>query len=119
MSDFFKFIGAVRSYRAYTAWGIFFHFMAAFFTVLSIPLVVPFFQLLFGTAGASVAIPESIWDLEGYLNYGFGYLISKWDQVDALKIVCGAVIVVFLLKNMCVIWNRCAYKGSARVCTCF
>jgi len=101
MSDFFKFIGAVHSYKAYTAWGILFHFLAAFFTVLSIPLVVPFFQLLFGTTEISLNAPNSLWDLEGYLNYGYALLITNWDRIDALKLVCATVIIVFLLKNIC------------------
>lgn len=87
-------------YRIYTLLGILFHIFTAIFTVVSIPLVIPFFQILFGISPSRYKIPESAWELEGWLNYGFSRLIAMSDHFIALKVVCGLVIIVFLLKNL-------------------
>ncbi len=100
MSQLQKLVSAVWSYRIYTLWGILFHILTALFTVVSIPLVIPFFQLLFGQVDKSPLRPESIWDLEGMLNYGFGQMLNNMGQMESLKWVCVLVIIVFLLKNI-------------------
>lgn len=101
MSSFFKLVGSITSYKSYTLLGILFHILTAILTVLSIPLVIPFFQILFGISPSDYQPAESLWDLEGMLNYGFSRLIAMTDHMIALKVVCIAVVIVFLLKNLC------------------
>ena len=101
MSPFFKLLSSVWDYKNYTLLGIFFHILTAILTVISIPLVIPFFQILFGISPSNYRAPESLWDLENVLNYGFSRLIAMSDPFVALWVVCIAVVVIFFLKNLC------------------
>ncbi len=101
MSPFFKLLSSVWRYKVYTCLGIFFHILTALLTVISIPLVIPFFQILFGVSPSNYKAPSSIWDLENALNYGFSRLIAMTDHFVALWIICITVVVVFFLKNLC------------------
>lgn len=100
MSQFFNLLGSVWKYKSYTSAGIVFHILTALLTVLSIPLVIPFFQILFGVSPSKYSPPESWLQLEDALNYGFSRLIAISDHFIALKVVCIVVIVIFLLKNL-------------------
>lgn len=65
------------------------------FTVISIPIIIPFFQLLFDR------IPDKKADgLEGWLNENFLLLIDSYGKNGALVLVCCLIIVVFFLKNL-------------------
>ena len=101
LSPFFKLLGSVWDYKFFTLLGIFFHILTAILTVISIPLVIPFFQILFGISPSNYKAPESLWDLENVLNYGFSRLIAMSDHFVALWVVCIAVVVIFFLKNLC------------------
>lgn len=100
-SPFFKLLSSVWDYKSYTLLGIFFHILTALLTVVSIPLVIPFFQILFGISPSNYRAPESLWDLENVLNYGFSRLIAMSDHFVALWVVCIAVVIIFFLKNLC------------------
>ena len=100
MSPFFRFIGSIWRYKFYTLAGIFFHILTALLTVIGIPLVIPFFQILFGVSPSDYSPPDSFWDLEAALNYGFSRLIAMTDHFIALQFVCIVVLVIFLLKNV-------------------
>ena len=100
MSPFFSLLRSVWRYKKYTLLGIFCHLMTAVLTVISIPLVIPFFQILFGVSPSRYQAPTSWMDLEGALNYGFSRLIAMTDHFMALKVVCILVVVVFFLKNL-------------------
>ena len=101
LSPFFKLLRSVWDYKSYTLLGILFHILTAILTVISIPLVIPFFQILFGISPSNYSAPESLWDLENVLNYGFSRLIAMSDHFVALWVVCIAVIIIFFLKNFC------------------
>ena len=101
MSPLFRLLGSVWKYKAYTLLGILFHLFTAILTVLSIPLVIPFFQILFGISPSDYTPPESFWHLEDTLNYGFSRLIAISDHFIALQLVCVVVLILYFLKNLC------------------
>lgn len=74
--------------------------LLAFFTVFSIPLIIPFFQILFERTPPSPVKPENIWNMPGQLDYFFSNLIISLEKQQALFYVCLFIIVVFLLKNV-------------------
>ncbi len=80
--------------------GLLFQLLAAIFTLVSIPLIIPFFQILFELSPTSYTPPQGIGDLEGFLNYYFSRLIAISDRPTALTVVCWAVILVFLFRNL-------------------
>ena len=100
MSPFIGLLRSVWRYKAYTLLGILCHLITAILTVVSIPLVIPFFQILFGASPSDFPPPESWMDLEATLNYGFSRLIAMTDHFIALRLICIIVVVVFLLKNI-------------------
>ncbi len=100
MSPFFRLLGSVKNYKTYTCLGILFHLLTAILTVVSIPLIIPFFQILFGISPSDYEPPQSIWELEEALNYGFSRLIAISDHFIALQVVCLVVIVIYFLKNV-------------------
>ncbi len=79
--------------------GVFLQLLSSVFTLLTIPLVIPFFQILFGISPGDYQAPSEATGLQGYLNYGFTRLIAMTDRHIALMIVCIGVVVIFFLKN--------------------
>jgi len=91
--------GALRYKRHLTA-GIISHIVTAVLTVMSIPLVIPFFQIIFGESPSRYRQPVDTWDVEGWLSYGFSRLVAMSDTYIALSVVCVIVLIIFLLKNI-------------------
>ena len=91
--------GALR-YKKHLSAGIVSHIITALLTIISIPLVIPFFQIIFGESPSRYRQPQTSWDIEGWLSYGFSRLVAMSDTYIALSVVCVIVLIVFLLKNI-------------------
>lgn len=74
--------------------------MTALLTVVSIPLVIPFFQILFEVSELP-SEPSGLWDLDETLHNYFSTLIGHHGVNGALVRVCGLVVLVFAAKNLC------------------
>ena len=79
---------------------ILFNLLTAIFTLVSIPIVIPFFQILFKVNITSYAAPESLFELETALNYYFSRLIAISDRTTALMFVCFLLVVIVLFRNL-------------------
>jgi len=79
---------------------VFCHVMMALFTVISIPLIIPFFQVLFSRTPTQTLMPDSKWDMIGWLEYYFVGILETHGTDKAILMVCGAIVVTFLLKNL-------------------
>ncbi len=91
-------IDLIRPYRQGITAGIGFNILYSLFTVISIPLIIPFFQLLFDRTGPSGSSLE-MEGAEARLQNFFSTMIQTYGKDKALLWVCLAIIVVFLLKN--------------------
>lgn len=89
----------VKPYRSSIATSVTFHILSAIFTVVSIPLIYPFFQILFEKKPQNFEKPEGF-DFEVHLQYFFYDLIATYDKQYALLMVCVAIVIVFFLKNL-------------------
>ena len=76
------------------------HVMMAVFTIISIPLIIPFFHFLFSTTPKSAEQPKAILDVIGWLEYYFVRMIDQFGASKALMITCGFLVVTFFLKNL-------------------
>jgi len=76
------------------------HILTAVFTIVTIPLIIPFFHFLFSTIPDQADRPDSILDLIGWLEYYFVDLINAQGTQRALIITCGFLVVTFFLKNL-------------------
>ena len=97
LKNLFPYLGR---YKFRLGLSIFFNILTAVFTLISIPLIIPFFQILFGADISSYAPTENFHDLEANLNYFFSRLIAISDRPTALSVVCIALLVIVLLRNI-------------------
>lgn len=96
MDAFWKLVGRVRNYKGYFSLSIISNILLSVFTVVSIPVIIPFFQILFDRIPASVGNEE----LSTGLNHYFQTLIYSQGKERALVIVCVMIILIFFLKNL-------------------
>ncbi len=77
--------------------------LVALFTVVSIPVLIPFLDVLFDQVEIPTKVVELNWSLEGIKDWGyyqFGHLIQTHGKQEALKYVCYILVAVFFLKNL-------------------
>jgi subfamily B ATP-binding cassette protein MsbA len=103
MHSFRRLLGYLGNYRGLVALAIACNILTAVFTVVSIPIFQPFFNLLFEQTEPVTEAPESVHSLEELEQYG-GYLVTQWIEAagrqQALLYVCGLILLSFLLKNL-------------------
>lgn len=99
MSTFGKLLGRVRDYKGYVFAAIVSNILLSVLTVASVPLIVPFLQILFDQAPPVMDIPEQPAPTD-YINYYMSRLIVDQGKQKALMIVCGLIISVFFAKNV-------------------
>ena len=77
--------------------------LMAFFTVVSIPAIIPFLRVLFNLQEKVTVKPElsfSTSSILDYLNYSFSQVIDRYGSSRALIYACMGIILIFLLKNL-------------------
>lgn len=92
----------LRDYKYRVLAHFFFYILATLFTVLSIPAIIPLFEMLFQKQMPSFQDPgqiQSISDLIGLIKYRFGVWINQYDPNMRLMIICGGLAAIFFLKN--------------------
>jgi subfamily B ATP-binding cassette protein MsbA len=89
-----------KNYSSYVIAAIGANILMAIFTVFSIPLIIPFFQILFEKTPQLPEQPSSITNVIGHLNYFFADLIIRLDRKEALLYVCIFIAVTFFFKNL-------------------
>lgn len=99
MEGFWKLIKRTSNYRSNVILGIVFNILLSIFTVISIPLIIPFFQLLFDRVPSYGNGVNDIEAMDGVTRW-FSALINNAGKENALIIVCSLIIVVFLFKNL-------------------
>ncbi len=101
MKDFFKLLGFLGNYKLFVSLNILSNILMAVFMVVSIPAVIPFFQILFDrTPAVMEAVPFSINTLEPWIQYQFSRLLTTYSKNQALIIVCAAIVSLFFFKNL-------------------
>lgn len=105
MSSFWRLMGYLGKYRVLVLGNILSNILTAVFTVVAIPLLAPFLNLLF-TEDDSKLLRELPPDSSGvafindWLNYQLSQLILQFGKEQALLYVIGAIIAAFFLKNL-------------------
>jgi subfamily B ATP-binding cassette protein MsbA len=91
----------LKGYKGAIALNILCNILMAVCMVISIPIIIPFFQILFGRVTPSPEpVTFSINRLQSWLEYIFSELVRLYSQEGALLIVCITFVSVFLLKNL-------------------
>ncbi|MEM1357888.1 MAG: ABC transporter ATP-binding protein [Bacteroidota bacterium] len=103
MESFRRLLGYMGNYRGLVWLAILSNVLTAVFTMLSVPLLQPFLNILFEQTEAVRELPESVMSVEGIEQFA-GYYVTQWiDQSGkdvALAYVCGFILATFLLKNL-------------------
>ncbi|WP_367392643.1 ABC transporter ATP-binding protein [Lewinella sp. LCG006] len=103
MKSFWRLIRYLGRYQSLVVAAIGCNILTAVFTVISIPMLIPFFQILFDRTEMAVAAPSrplGFSNVTEHLNYQFTQLINTQGQETALAYVCVAIVVVYLLRNL-------------------
>jgi len=96
MTGFWNLISRTKDYKANVLLGILFNILLSIFTVISIPLIIPFFQLLFNRVPETGTVTAET----DRLTAMFSQLIASQGKHQALVIVCGLIIITFFFKNL-------------------
>lgn len=103
MNSFTRLLRYLLRYRKGLSLAMFSNVLTALFTVVSIPMLIPFFQILFEKEPAVVPAPAAAFGLStanSYFGYWFSQLIVTHGKEGALAYVCMAIVVVYLLRNL-------------------
>jgi subfamily B ATP-binding cassette protein MsbA len=91
----------LRNYKFPLFLNIVCNVLMAFCMVISIPIIIPFFQILFGRVSPSTTPVEfDVNHLQQWLEYVFGRLVAVYSEERALVIVCITFVAIFFLKNL-------------------
>jgi ABC-type multidrug transport system fused ATPase/permease subunit len=103
MRSFRRLLAYMENYRTLVAIAILCNVLTAIFTVVSIPMLQPFFNILFEQTEPVLDAPASVGNANEVSQYA-GYLVTKWiaenGKETALAYVCGFILLSFLLKNL-------------------
>lgn len=107
MSNFNRLLTALRPYRGLVSLAIVSNILTAVFTVISIPLLKPFLDILFAPPGELTTPPSveaaelsSSQDWEMWLNNNITNWVIDLGRETVLGYVCLAILTAFLLKNL-------------------
>ena len=98
-SGFWRLLSRIKGYKKNVILAIVSNVLMAIFTVVSIPMIAPFFDILFSQEVVALSKPEDN-NLPDNLNYFFSQLVINYTPQNALLIVIAAMLVVFFLKNI-------------------
>ncbi|GJM34262.1 MAG: ABC transporter ATP-binding protein [Saprospiraceae bacterium] len=96
-------MGYMRNYKLYISLNVLSNILTAVFTVISIPLFVPFLEILFERTELATEAPQSAWSLataSEWFNYQFSQIIINQGKESALVLVCVAILTTFFFKNI-------------------
>jgi subfamily B ATP-binding cassette protein MsbA len=102
-SSFWRLMGYLRNYKINVVLSVVSNILMALFTVASIPLLIPFLQILFQTEIKVTERPTWHFDavhIQAWLNYELSELVLHRGKEGALVIVCTIIPILFFFKNL-------------------
>jgi len=99
MKGFWKLLSRTGKYKPYLIAAIVCNILMAVFTIVSIPLIIPFFQVLFDKI-PDVSMVQEGGNMVDAFKSKFVELINIKGKQYALLFVCLTIVAVFFLKNI-------------------
>ena len=93
----------LKPYKSLVLGNVIANILMALFTIVSIPAIIPFLQILFDRAPAFTEAPELAWNIESmveYSKYSFAQLIESRGKEYALASICIIIVALFFFKNL-------------------
>ncbi|MCB9267615.1 MAG: ABC transporter ATP-binding protein [Lewinellaceae bacterium] len=102
-TSFWRLLGYLRNYKANVSLNVLSNILTAIFTAASIPLLVPFLEILFDRRAPVMERPAAITDIDSLttsFNYYLSQLVVNQGKETALAFVCAIILSAFFLKNL-------------------
>ena len=94
----------IKNYKQYVALNIVCNILMVLFNIVSIPMLIPFLQILLGQTIPPMQKPDFQWNIDAiknYFNWYLGDLIAQsGSKEQALIFVCIVLILAFFFKNL-------------------
>lgn len=99
MNGFWRLLSQIKHYKKNFLLSIICNIFYSIFTVISIPLLVPFFNILFDRTNPIPIRPEDS-NINSWTKYYISTYINEYGKETTLLYVCILLIIVFFLKNL-------------------
>ena len=99
MEGLWRLPSRIKHYKRSFILSIISNILLSVFTVVSVPLLIPFFSILFDRVPAQPVMPSGR-DFSEWLRYYMSDLILKYGREDVLLWVCLSIVIVIFLKNL-------------------
>lgn len=99
MEGLWRLLSRIKHYKRSFILSIISNILLSVFTVVSVPLLIPFFSILFDRVPAQPVMPSGR-DFSEWLRYYMSDLILKYGREDVLLWVCLSIVIVIFLKNL-------------------
>ena len=109
MRSFWRLLWYIKNYKPQVSLNILSNILTAIFTVISLPLMGPFFDMLFGKIELLTEPQPLSWSFDGIKNhlfYRFSNIVGENGQLTptgketGLLILCGTILFSFFFKNL-------------------
>ncbi len=103
MNNIRRLLQYVKPYKSLVVGNIVANILMAIFTIVSIPAIIPFLEILFDRAPKFSEAPEWAWNISGiidYCKYSFSQLIKTEGKEYALGAICLIIVFIFFFKNL-------------------
>lgn len=100
---FWALIGRLRDYQGVVTGHVVFSILTAIFTVVSIPAIIPLFDIIFEQTTRVYEQPGEPLGFSNaieHLNYNLGSYLQEVGREHALVYICLGIVVIFFLKNL-------------------
>ena len=98
MEGFWRLLSQIKNYKKNFTFSIICNIMYSVFTIISIPLLVPFFNILFDRVNPNPVLPAD-GNINDWTKYYISTYINEYGKETTLLYVCIILIIVFFFKN--------------------
>ena len=107
MKTYFRLLSFARPIEKFAIPYIIATIFSVIFSTLNLALLAPLLQTLFTNkqvihaVNKAILVKPAVTDIMGTFNYYVQYMINNYGAWNALKFVCGAIVISALLANLC------------------
>ena len=102
MKNYLRLLRLVTGYKPYALLNILCNVLSVIFSLFSLTMVAPFLNVLFSQGQTYTEMPWafSVKVLLNNFNYHLSQYVAEHGKLEALSVISGLVVVMFLLKNL-------------------
>ncbi|MEN0006462.1 MAG: ABC transporter ATP-binding protein [Bacteroidota bacterium] len=103
MQSFWRLLGYLRKYKTNVVLNIVSNVLVALFTAISIPLLIPFLEILFDRTDLVYEVQPFEYTRDSileHINFYLSQIIIEEGKESALVFVCSSILTVFFFKNL-------------------